>query len=82
MRRQGQAPRACRCGRGMIWCHSPRPNMALSLDWEPLPEQGNYPIEGISGKGQVAGFLWMHRPFSTLDLFNWTILHSGRILSE
>ena len=66
----------------LVWCHSPRLNMAPNLDREPLPEQGNYPIEGINEKGQLAGFLWMHRPFSTLDLFNWTTLLIGMILSE
>ena len=29
-----------------------------------------YPI-GVNGQGQLAGFLWMHNPFSTSDLFNW-----------
>lgn len=66
----------------LVWCHFPRPNTAPSLDREPLAEQGNYPIEGINEKDQLAGFLWMHRPFSTLALFNWTTLFIGRILSK
>ena len=30
-----------------------------------------YPIGGLNADGQRAGFPWMHKPFSTSDLFSW-----------
>lgn len=61
---------------GAWFCyHHLRPDRAPNLDWEPLLEQGNllcaHILQGLNVDGQRAGFPWMHKPFSTSDLFNW-----------